>query len=843
MSYERHSRPFNPISPNVLGAKQPNRKHPADDNDFDVMNDGAPQNGTDGASDSPYDGLEENDTEDSFGKHMIREMRESQNARPRAFRKARPRARLGLTLENLERIPISKDDTPPPYVHRQAGSVSSSGGSRMSDPPLNIPRVWGTRARKNHDWLKRIKLDVDALGEMPKAGLGDPVDWSTVAAEVPLPSVEDTPLSHKSSRKGTPVAESAKKNTSLEEIKQLELDEDFSVQSLITSTPAPKMRNTALDELRQLELENAVSDAMDESIYPTPPPEESRRRSSSPKNSRVRSHTPSQGREGDLANSWSHPAEQEIDVTKGARRKQSLTNLTRRLTNDNGQVSPGKSTHTVGNVDRDIQPDVQTNVQPPNHHREDSQDILRRLARASSGTPSPARVLSNTVKALSPKKNRQTRFQDQKNDRKPVVPALDGGLIKGDRVTADADAERKRLDLAADHNLPNDSEEQPQSQPNMSGDNGARMSLEAQAPFNSPPRPLEPKTPRVTGAWIDTPKTTTIRRPNSISSVSSPPTSDSALAKTKPSTDSERQSTAPTESTANPKLPSSALAAVLASPESNGLGDSTITSLEDILGSSLLHPDDSTLYDLDLPTTSRRRTAAETLRIKELKTLHDMNARLRAARSSIRDAKHGLSRVEQRISSQNGDDKSGQEARTECKYCLQHQQNPHASPTKLDFESADKPLLALSFAVKGMVWYTGASGRTKLTWLALLALILWSYFWVEVVACMVFCRPVYAYPGTGINPNAPEFPFVIPTLLLRPFGWLWRPVVLLLGSTVVPVVRWLWGLAWFLWEDQRLREEWRRAATKTIGRVVRTTTEEWVGLPTRGDSMADDELL
>lgn len=108
---------------------------------------------------------------------------------------------------------------------------------------------------------------------------------------------------------------------------------------------------------------------------------------------------------------------------------------------------------------------------------------------------------------------------------------------------------------------------------------------------------------------------------------------------------------------------------------------------------------------------------------------------------------------------------------------------------------------------------------------------------------MVFCRPVYAYPGTGINPHAPEFPFVIPTLLLRPFGWIWRPIFLTLGSTVIPVVRWLWGFAWFLWEDRRLREEWRRAATKTIGKVVRTTAVEWVGQPTGGDSMANDELL
>lgn len=31
--------------------------------------------------------------------------------------------------------------------------------------------------------------------------------------------------------------------------------------------------------------------------------------------------------------------------------------------------------------------------------------------------------------------------------------------------------------------------------------------------------------------------------------------------------------------------------------------------------------------------------------------------------------------------------------------------------------------------------------------------------------------------GYGVDPHAPIFPFVVPTLLFRPFRWLWQPVL------------------------------------------------------------------
>jgi hypothetical protein len=84
-------------------------------------------------------------------------------------------------------------------------------------------------------------------------------------------------------------------------------------------------------------------------------------------------------------------------------------------------------------------------------------------------------------------------------------------------------------------------------------------------------------------------------------------------------------------------------------------GDSTIDSLEELIAPDAdnrenggLDLDEDTLQGLQLPTTAPRNEA-ERLRQKELAHLHRMNQRLRAARTSIRDASRGMRRVEHRV--------------------------------------------------------------------------------------------------------------------------------------------------------------------------------------------------
>lgn len=798
------------------------------------MDNRAFQNGSDGGSDSPYDGLQENDTEDSFGRRMIREMR-AENPRPQAFRRARPRLRHGLTMENLERVPVAKGGPTPEYVQRQAGSVTSSGDSRASDPPPNVPKSWGGRSRKP-EWLKRrFAAEVEAFSEALKTGTTDTIDWSAIAVDIPLPSVEDTPLSHKSSRRSTPAADSARKNTKLDDIMRLEQEEDFSMTNLITSTPAIISRGTKLDEIRRLELENAISDAVDESVYPTPPPEKAvRRRSSTSKRDRVRSRSP--GRDGDMVASWSHPAEQEIVAQK----RDDRHSTPKRLPNDAPQISSRNRPHIVDNAASDMQLDLETNLQRPSPHREDSQDILRRLARAASNTPSPSRVAGTAINALSPKKNKQTRFNEQKEGAAPKFEALSSG-----------DSAPKQPDSAAkpDENIA--SKGLPQSQEVQLRDARRQPLSEVTLLENPPPKGLEPKTPVVTGAWIETPKptTNTSHRPQSDPPTTSTAKQDDESKSTKP--EPARPAAAPND-TMKPHLPSSALTAVLSTE--NGLGDSTITSLEDILGRPPSHLDEDTLTTLDL-TTFVPKTPAEALRYKELLTLRKMNAQLRATRDSIRDAKLGIGRVERAVHAADSAVVVGAGAEVgsaqQCKHCGHHllSPSPPTSPSLVsahghaELETANAPLIAIFISLKGIVWYVSPStGRKRLTWLALLTIVFWAWFWAEFLACLVWCRPVYSRWDGRVRPEAPEWPFVIPTVVFAPFRFVWEPVLDGLGRWVWPGVRWIWEFICFLWEDERLKEEWRRAAARTAKGVVSTVTREWMGVPT-GDSMDNDELL
>ena len=43
----------------------------------------------------------------------------------------------------------------------------------------------------------------------------------------------------------------------------------------------------------------------------------------------------------------------------------------------------------------------------------------------------------------------------------------------------------------------------------------------------------------------------------------------------------------------------------------------------------------------------------------------------------------------------------------------------------------------------------------------------------------MYCHPTYAthMHGYGVDPNAPRFPYVIPTLLFRPFKPMWQPIL------------------------------------------------------------------
>lgn len=86
--------------------------------------------------------------------------------------------------------------------------------------------------------------------------------------------------------------------------------------------------------------------------------------------------------------------------------------------------------------------------------------------------------------------------------------------------------------------------------------------------------------------------------------------------------------------------------------------------------------------------------------------------------------------------------------------------------------------------------------------------------------------------GYGINPDAPEFPLVIPTMLLRPFRPLWRPLL----NTASTFVHFAWhSLADFFDQETVMAPE------EIAKRIVEEVVQE-AGGPDDWDMMNDEVL-
>jgi hypothetical protein len=673
MGSRRQPEPFTTISPNIMSARYSVSKVTAT---VEQMIKHQPKNESQsGSSNSAFDALEEEDTDDSFGRRMIREMRErnqeavenARSARPQAFRKARPRARGRLTLENLERIPPNPEKQnlqglpDPQDLQSSQGSTrsASSGGASASDPPLNVPREWGRKGKRSSDWLRRITMD--PAGQTSGTGTAGEVDWLQAASDVPIPSVEDSPLSHRGSMRGTPASSLRRQNNSLERIQASELVEDLELtnDSFITSTPALYSKNNALAEIRRREVEIGLDES--ETAYATPPAEAPHRETSSQTRLSI---TRAKHKEKSSLDGWSHPAEQEIQITKHARREQ-VPNAIATSSSAGGPPSPislHKSSHTVGTVNRAVTPSIQQSPRRPGHRREDSQDILRRLARATSGTPSQGSFLANPPEPL---KEFPESFST-KGKQIPSLPTLGDDSQKptkeqtaGETVTSHVQSQSSSWETTrakATTKLAAQSASQ------------AAQSLNIDETIISATTHLEAKTPVVTGAWIDTPKPALRQQP---APQLSPAKRAAAAASGRPMVpDGATQSTQSTKSTqpaepAEPALPSSALAAVVDEARRNlgqendeDFGEATINSLEDIMvplhEDRIISSDEDTLdlhQVLDFPS-KKATTAAGKLREEERAGLRRLSETLRKTEKRVREANREASRAGSRVASQ-----------------------------------------------------------------------------------------------------------------------------------------------------------------------------------------------
>ncbi|KAJ4305377.1 hypothetical protein N0V90_000908 [Kalmusia sp. IMI 367209] len=798
MSTRRPTQPFSPLSSNIVGAPHSFLTHglPAMDKQVEAE------------LPAPEDTVSltslENDA-DEFDRLMIqtardqRRLNDVRQGKVQAFRKARTHPRIGVTLENLERHNARNNAPLEPNAHVKFESPPSSSGSTRSDPALRPPSGWGRKARVKRNWMRTITAD-----ESQESGARDDTVDRFAAdeeqtpsraddADEPRQSIEDSPLSHKSSLHGTPISA---RRRSIED-----WDFDMNEASLIASTPYP-LRNTTLDDIRQREIESLKEQAVTTSRLGQIreiSPEETRRPHSASARSTVNQPDSTAQEQASSKGSLS-----ELRLRKRKNSWQAI-GKSQAVTGEGTENTPiivyKKSSETVGVVNSQILANGQADSKRPVHRREDSQDLLRRLARASN-TPSPGRA---------------------ETSRPHSAPAIQVGTPSQTMVTGTSSVGSKQpagsMDLTQESNplkanvpttLRTYTSEVPElvANPNSSDEN---QTTDVDAKSNPVDQSiLNPKTPVVTGAWVDTildisGPSTAPRPTESSRSSTSPLKRDPRNKSTQDShakTSGEEQQSVASE-VFKPNLPRSALEAIVEEARSSerrrpsDYGDSTINSLEELIAplsdtSASGEPDEDTLLGIQMPT-EKPRTEAERRRQQEALHLHKMNERLRAARTSLRDTNRGIRRVEDRIEQggENIDDR--ERVRVVYRECPCASDGGH----QLSFWNSFKTL-----------FYDARLKPKRRGWgLTLLSIALISFFtWfiLENIACEIWGHYEYAssYKGYGVIWGAPEYPYVLPTMTYRAF--------------IKPWWRHVWAFLVWTWKTFGL-------GTEDVGTTARTT--------------------
>ena len=648
--------------------------------------------------------------------------------------------------------------------NRSAESLHSSvGGSvdtRLSDPSMNVPRAWGRKSKPSKKWLDRIKspsgrLTGDAsnskkckspiITESESRDWEEPIDkWIQDAAKTPLPVGED-PSQDPSSSQDIPQTTNRVDANAEDDARGWDND-DFTARSLQASySPPLKTSTPTLGRMRSQELDSLEKRAVTTSRLVALKDQESR------ENLRRPAKEKEPERE-DLERPWrsksNHDKDEDIDLKSRANRTEQIL------------VTPFIMS---GDAEEE-------RSQRPQHPRQDSHDLLRRLARSASNSPH--------------------LIQDDHDE----TPISSGGL--------DNSTTPNRVDEAND--TPQQFPHKSAKSPKVTG--GWVDTILENTPEVSVPNVHKNqflKTPLVTGAWIDTPLPVGGRGPPM-------PTPEIDEDSTLQLGDDKRKVTAselirklsprtarPSLRSTAPALPRSALESVITAAKQDAnaremdsdddaslhMGDSTIASLEGILtNETKAHPPTP-------PSSTEDITEViATPYTRQLKRLQSLVPSLRSTRKNISSLERAVLRSNERRADESEECHEGGEVHDfilPCSKCSGAGGNAGLSLVSFNvhdkFTTMEVPLPTLWTRPEG-------GGRPRLTWLGILTLSFWAWWILETAACSRYChRPVSTgHFGFGFDYDAPEPPFVLEKVAYRSFnvGTVLRPLYLLLRFLV-----------------------------------------------------------
>lgn len=323
------------------------------------------------------------------------------------------------------------------------------------------------------------------------------------------------------------------------------------------------------------------------------------------------------------------------------------------------------------------------------------------------------------------------------------------------------------------------------------------------------------KTPVVTGAWIDTPKTERVADiPKDLTKdiVSSKteskvekkeekeqPPAEEQKPPAKSSEPASQQSSQIAEPAAKakakpqrrelekPKIPKSALETVLESAMSMSddnalaLGEDTIDSLQGILNEepSIFSPDggDNEAEGNEISESTRSGTVSNNLAIDPL------NSKLQSLIRSIHEAQKGLSSLEHQIITESAALPSSKREKQKQISSPKATHDTSACET-CNLHEHDRRLY-VAIPVPRLWKRIQPSNRIRPSRLTYFILTSITWLLLECVMCDYYCHPLYAYECERdcIRPNAPRFPYVIPTML-----WRWSKLGVILQPLWVLVV-------------------------------------------------------
>lgn len=752
-----------------------------------------------GSGFSDISGLE-NGT-DTLGQQIMQHERDARRLRSALDAESRPlqlktraRPRISELVERRER------EVAELAARQEQHDRLGSSGSNASDPPLNVPREWGTRARAHRGWMRKIrepsepsihlpeedvvvpKQDEDAIVPHRTAYTGD--DYHSPLGDDALPEAEMTPPSMTRARLKSEPAALRTANDQLRHIIDSE-DQDFSELPLMESTPAASRTIQRLDyktsrEITNLERQRLASRTLDQLSERSP--NNSLRRRRSRDSAIVPPAEPTVATDANDKRPTSAPSG---SVRAGISRRKSLIGNKENLPINATGSSHFKGAETVTITDRTAQAVTFKQAQRPGHARQDSMKLLQRLARVSSMSPSPGRPSPPDAVMRTEKSSPGKRSE-------PANAGVNGAATGSTRDQVE------KVDFARS-NKPWPSSSGRQGAPSEEAEKTAEAGV-TPAAHDVPPT----KTPTVTGAWVDTPAGSDVDiRPllqttdSTILRAFGTPSAEAALGDEEQrglGDASRRSNSEPSSNRARSAL-EDIVREARAQPNCP-FGDATIQSLEDIVHPNLdatettLTFDDGAAADAagDFDSDGRELTQAEKDRRQEDLAIEAMNKHLRAARTSIKDADRGLRRVENRVELEHEHHPPGPSSapahtsqsgttiqispsrpatwRTECTHCGGSYRNVWSG---------------LLSELLSTIYTPSSTARLgfELTWLGTLLLLFILYQFLERLLCHLYCHDFSAETmrGFGVDPDAPQYPLVIPTLVFRPLRPIWRPAL------------------------------------------------------------------